>query len=220
MLAAVAHDLRTPLTSVLGFADILLHELEQNPEREYAQLILSEAQRMKRITDDFLDVSRLEEGALELRERPSDLAELLRYAVAAISPPAARKLITISLAAPSALTLTVDPDLISRVLINLLTNAVKYSPEKRRVHATLSRQGEVVRLEVIDQGYGIAAEDLPAIFERFGRAKRGPQSRIRGTGLGLYLAKRIVEAHGGTLTVESELERGSDFRVQLPAREA
>ncbi len=220
MLAAIAHDLRTPLTSVLGFADILLHELKQNPEREYAQLILSEAQRMKRITDDFLDVSRLEEGALELRARPSDLAEIVRYAVAAISPLAAKKLITISLAAPSALTLNVDPDLISRVLINLLTNAVKYSPERRRVHVALSRQGEGVRLEVIDQGYGIAAEDLSVIFERFGRAKRGPQSRIRGTGLGLYLAKRIVEAHGGTLTVESEPERGSAFCVQLPAREA
>ena len=216
MVAAVAHDLRTPLTSIIGFADLLLLELQDEEARENAGLILSEAERMKRLTDDFLELNRLELTSLTLQRSACNAAELLRYAVAATSPLAAKKGMSIAIVAPAFVEASLDTDLMNRALVNLLSNAVQYSPPGTRVSTRLEGREGYLFIEIADEGYGISKEDLTRIFEKFARVKEGPQAKTKGSGLGLFLVKRIVEEHGGRVEVTSERGKGSAFRLFIP----
>jgi two-component system, OmpR family, phosphate regulon sensor histidine kinase PhoR len=163
---------------------------------------------------------RLESERFELFLRTTNIADLLRYGVGAISYQAGQKNIVVSVKAPTFVEGDVDADLVSRLVINLLTNAIKYSPERTRITATLEQHGNEVRLEIRDEGYGMTQEQCKGLFQKYQRTDDAKEKRIAGTGLGLYLVKLICDAHGGTITVISELGKGSTFRVTLPLQQA
>jgi signal transduction histidine kinase len=171
---------------------------------------------MKRMTDVFLDVVKLENERFELFLRTVNVAESLRYAVAAVSYQAAQKSIVIAVKAPPFLEAHLDADLISRLIVNLLTNAIKYSPEKTRITATLQQEDSKVRLEIRDEGYGMTEEQCKTLFQKYQRTDQAKEKRIAGTGLGLYLVKLICTAHGGDITVHSKPNEGTTFSVVLP----
>ncbi len=215
MIGMVVHDLRSPLTSIQGFAELMLSDAE-GEKREYLDIIKSESQRMKRMTDVFLDVVRLENERFELFIRETNLADILRYGVGTVSYQAAQKNIVIAVKAPAFLEAQLDADLLSRLVVNLLTNAIKYSPEITRITATLYADETTVTLEIADEGYGMTDEQCKTLFQKYQRTSDAKEKRIAGTGLGLYLAKLICDAHKGKVSVTSELNKGSVFRVTLP----
>jgi signal transduction histidine kinase len=174
---------------------------------------------MKRMTDVFLDVVKLESERFELFLREINLADVLRYGVGAVSYQAAQKNIVIAVKAPTFLEATVDADLVNRLIVNLLTNAIKYSPEKTRITATLQTEGELVRLEIADEGYGMTEEQCKTLFQKYQRTDDAKAKRIAGTGLGLYLVKLICDAHQGSVRVTSEVGKGSTFHVILPLQQ-
>jgi PAS domain S-box-containing protein len=215
MIGMVVHDLRSPLTSIQGFAELMLSDAE-GEQKEFLDIIKSESQRMKRMTDVFLDVVRLENERFELFLRPTNLAESLRYAVGTVSYQAAQKNILIAVKAPAYMETEVDADLMSRLIVNLLTNAIKYSPEKTRITATLEATEREVKLEIADEGYGMTQEQCKHLFQKYQRTDEAKEKRIVGTGLGLYLVKLICDAHKGSIHVTSEMGKGSTFHVSLP----
>jgi PAS domain S-box-containing protein len=215
MIGMVVHDLRSPLTSIQGFAELMLGDAEGD-KHEFLTIIKSESQRMKRMTDVFLDVVRLESERFELFLRSTNIADLLRYGVGAISYQASQKHIVVSVKAPTYVEGEVDADLISRLIVNLLTNAIKYSPEKTRITATLEQYANEVRLEITDEGYGMTREQCESLFQKYQRTNEAKEKRISGTGLGLYLVKLICDAHKGSISVTSEQGKGSTFYVTLP----
>jgi two-component system, OmpR family, phosphate regulon sensor histidine kinase PhoR len=215
MIGMVVHDLRSPLTSIQGFAELMVADAK-GEQKEFLDIIKSESQRMKRMTDVFLDVVKLENERFELFLRTVNVAESLRYAVAAVSYQAAQKSIVIAVKAPPFLEAHLDADLISRLIVNLLTNAIKYSPEKTRITATLQQEDSKVRLEIRDEGYGMTEEQCKTLFQKYQRTDQVKEKRIAGTGLGLYLVKLICTAHGGDITVHSKPNEGTTFSVVLP----
>lgn len=212
MIAMVVHDLRSPLTSIQGFAELLLNDTIDN-RQEALDIIHSEASRMRRLTDSFLDISRLESESFKPEKSPSNIADLLRQAVAAISSQARQKHILIELDVPMFLEAKVDADLLSRLMINLLSNALKYSPATSRVYVSLSKQAANFQLVFQDKGYGMDKAQQEQLFQKY---KRGSEAKVVGTGLGLYLVKLIVDAHQGTINVQSEPHKGSRFECMFP----
>lgn len=215
LIGMVVHDLRSPLTSVQGFAEILLEDAPKE-DQEYLSIISQEAMRMRRMTDVFLDMVKLESGEFTPDLTPSNVAELLRYGVATVSAQAAQKDILISVNAPNFLEAMLDPDFISRMITNLLSNAIKYSPAGTQVSVSLLQEGNSALLEVRDEGFGMSEAQLETLFQKYKRASEGEARAVTGTGLGLYLVKLVADAHGGKIDVESELKKGSTFKVSLP----
>ena len=209
-LAMVTHDLRTPLTGVRGYAQLMRRTGEY---RETAVAgIIAQADRMQRLIDGLADVVRLEAGRMELRRAPVDLVELARREAAAVRDQAPAHDIGVD-APGGAVVGAWDADRLGQVLQNLLGNAVKHAPQGVPVAVRVEPIGEEARLSVRDEGPGIAVAHLPRLFERFYRAEA---SGAGGLGLGLYITRMIVEAHGGTIAVESEPGAGSTFIVTLP----
>jgi len=215
-LASVAHDLRTPLTALrvsaaLGASDDLLPSPDQ--VRKTLGIVGRQVENLDRMVGDLLDATRIEAGHLELCWQERDARSLVQESVELYADSLADRL---SLCTPSEeLVIRCDPIRIGQVLHNLLSNAIKFSPSSGRIDVEARRAGEAVMFAVTDRGIGIAAEDRSRIFKPFGRAASG--SRIApGTGLGLSVSKRIVEAHGGRLEVESKPGSGSTFRVFVP----
>ncbi len=224
-LASVAHDLRNPLTSIKGYADLLRRQIVRadlpNAERVLAGLgqIETSGARMAALIDAVMDLTQLHMGRpLELRRQPTDLVALVRSAVAEQQQLAGGR--RISLKARSATLIGAwDPARLERVVQNLLSNAIKYSPDGGEVRVTVGQAtdsaGAWAVLAVRDRGLGIPPADLPHLFERFHRGGN-VVGRIAGTGIGLVSARQIVEQHGGTIAVQSELGKGSTFTIRLP----
>ncbi len=216
MVAMIAHDLRSPLTSIQGFGDLLAETDLDEEQHEFLTIINSESARMARLTDDFLQLSRIEAGKWNITRSGCDLAEMMRFAVAALSYEASQKDIDFRLDAPSRLDAWVDNHAMRRVITNLLSNAIKYSPAGTRVTAQVSETEDVFILAVSDQGYGMTLEQQSNLFQKYQRIDDGPQASIKGTGLGLYMVKLIIDAHEGDITVRSAVSEGSTFSVSLP----
>jgi signal transduction histidine kinase len=218
----LTHELRTPLTCIKGYAETLLEGALEDRDlaRRWLQVISEEAERLERLINDLLDVSMMEAQQVEFHFEPTDLLLLAQRTAEVLMPHASKSGVTLAVRGTDALPLIQgDRDRLNQVLLNLVDNAVKYSPPGSEVilRLGLGAPGWVF-LEVLDRGTGIPASQLPRIFERFYRIEKGRGARHGGRGLGLSIAKRIAEAHGGDLSVESQMGSGSVFRLDLPVR--
>ncbi len=211
MLADVTHELRTPLTVIQGNLEGMLDGMYAADETRLRS-ILEETQILSRLTEDLRTLSLAESGALQLKREPTDLVELARDTVAAHRSEAEARNVHIELAGPADEAVRdVDPERVRQVLSNLLSNAVRYSPPGSNVRVELTTADNSARFAVIDAGSGIAPEDLPHVFDRYYKS-----ADSRGMGLGLAIAKYLVEAHGGQIQAESEPGKGTTIWFTLP----
>jgi signal transduction histidine kinase len=216
-VALVSHDLRTPLTSIIGYLELAL-ENEDLPqtERRYLEVVERNSERLMHLVNDLLFVARLEAGEMDIHLDELDLATVVRQAVEEAGPRARAKEIALETETDSAPTVSADRGRMFQLLDNLVGNAIKFTPAGGKVEVRLSRRGDFARLEVEDSGIGIAPDDQRRLFERFFRAANTRGDQASGTGLGLYIARAIVEAHGGSIDVSSTLGAGTCFCVELP----
>jgi signal transduction histidine kinase len=217
LVSNVSHELRTPLASVLGFSSLML-DREVTPEetKRYLEVIRTEARRLADLLNDLLDLQRVEQDALELRSDEVDLNELLSTQVTLYSAQSDAHELKFQ-PAGEPLTVRGDRDRLAQVVGNLLSNAIKYSPDGGVVEVSATAIGDEAWIWVRDEGLGIPGGHQEQIFTKFFRGDVGRELGISGTGLGLVLARQIVEAHGGHIGFESESGRGSTFWLQLPA---
>ena len=215
-VANVSHELRTPLTSIKAMAETLLEgaRLDETVAPRFLQTIMRESDRLVRLSADLLDLSRVE--ALGIEKRPIDLSALVADVVARLSAQAEKADITLANEIRSPLDVSADRDEMAQVLVNLLDNAIAYSPRGGVVTFRASESPDSVTISITDTGIGILSHDIPRLFERFYRADKARSRASGGTGLGLSIVKHIVENHGGTVGVESEYNKGSVFSFTLP----
>ena len=218
-VSAAAHDLKTPLTTLLGQAQILELRFSRDPSLARHQpavaRIAREARRLSALVEDLLDASRIEEGRLEVRREPVDLAEIVR-AVSERGRPAKERIIV---DAPGPLRGSMDRRRIEQLVDNLIENGLKYSDEESPVEVRAWRENGELRIAVTDHGIGIPPGDVPRVFDRFHRAANVDARRYAGIGLGLYICRGIAQEHGGRIWAESTVGLGSTFHVALPAEE-
>jgi two-component system, NtrC family, sensor kinase len=220
-LANMSHELRTPLNAIIGFSEVLLERMfgEINvKQKEYLHDILGSGRHLLSLINDILDISKVEAGRMELQPGSFDLRFVLQNAVSLVRERATRQGITLSLEiAPGIGEIEADERRVKQILFNLLSNALKFTPAGGRVMLTATSSDGPIEISVRDSGIGIRPEDQDRIFEEFQQA--GPGKAIEGTGLGLALAKRFVEMHGGRIWVESTVGAGSSFTFTLPLRQ-
>ena len=217
-LSVAAHELRNPLTSLTGQAQLLQRRLRHSAdERDQHSIgvIVAQAERLAHMIGDLLDASRIERGYLTLAREPLDLAPLLQRIADELAPTFAPHILRYE-ASAAPLPLLGDPMRLEQVFVNLLQNAMKYSPDGGVVTFSAARVGQEARITVRDSGIGIPADALPQLFQRFFRAANAGASRFGGLGVGLYVVKEIVALHGGAVDVASVEGQGSTFTVTLP----
>jgi signal transduction histidine kinase len=221
-VAAVSHELRTPLTSISGFLELLADEEQQlGPAgRRYVDVIRRGNDRLRRIVEDLLLVAEIEAERLELRLEPTDLAELAAEMVEDALPVAEENGIELSLEVEGSLPLEADAARLRQVLDNLLSNALKFTPNGGSVTLSAANGDDMLRVEVTDTGIGVPHDELGQLFSRFYRASSATRRAIPGTGLGLVIARAIVEGHGGTISLEPREPKGSRVIVTLPRSSA
>jgi histidine kinase len=217
LIGNVAHELRTPLTTIKGTIEGLADGV-LTPSAETFDKVEREVARLQRLVSDLQELSRLEEGAFNLDRRPLDLGPLLEQAANRLRPQYEAKGVRLVTDVPATLPpVSGDGDRLSQVVVNLLGNALQYTPAGRSVTLRASLVGGAVRVQVIDQGIGIGAEHLPHLFERFYRVDRARARGGGGSGLGLTICKHLVEAHGGEISAASEGPgKGSTFSFSIP----
>ena len=215
-ISNVSHEIQSPLTSIGGFAALLKNDaLAPELHAHYIDVIETEAKRLSRLSDNLMRLSMLENGAPPLTVTAFLLDKQIQNAVLMLEPQWTAKNLDVSVALEK-VSFSGDEGLLSQVWVNLLHNAIKFTPEGGQVTVTLSKTEGSVVCCVADSGPGIAEEDLMHIFERFYKADKARDRVLGGSGLGLSLVKKIVELHGGTVTAQSELQKGSTFTVNLP----
>lgn len=216
-LGMAAHDLRSPLASILLFSDVLLRRgTLGEKDRTAVEQIKNVTRKMAAIIDDFLDISRIEAGALTLNRVVVDLNALVADMVALLRPVAERKEIRLHLAPGEPLSLAIDAAKIEQVVTNLVTNAIKFSPPRTVVILGVARREHVAEISVRDEGPGIERDDIPQLFVPFKRGAAAPTGSEASVGLGLAICSKIVDAHGGRIRVESTPGEGATFYVVLP----
>jgi len=220
-VSIVSHELRTPLTSIRGSVQLVLDDEKavSDPEhRTLLQIALNNCERLVRIINDILDVSKIESGNLTLRRKPAHVADLVRQSVDVVVPPARSAGVRIDAIVPANIRpVMVDPDRIVQALVNLLSNAVKFAPKDTTVTVSVTGTEHTITIVVSDQGEGIAPENLNRLFQKFQQVDSSSSRRKGGTGLGLAITKALVEQHGGRIFVDSELNKGTRFSFTLPA---
>lgn len=218
-----SHELRSPLTSVQGFAELLMLERDSLTPRqvETVEIILDNCRHLVRLLNDLLDLARSDAGRLSIQPQPTELAPLIEDVVRTMraqTETAHQNLV--SQIDPGLPLVEVEPGRIRQILVNLLTNAHEYSPEGASIAVTARAERDEVVVAVIDDGPGIPEPQLEQIFERFTRGDAGLTQRVGGTGLGLAISKSLVELHGGTIEVDSTVGKGSTFSFRLPVATA
>jgi protein-histidine pros-kinase len=220
-LANMSHELRTPLNGIIGFSEFLVDE-RPGPlnarQKEFLQDILNSGRHLLQLINDVLDLSKVEAGKMELHPERFSVTEAVGEVAAVLSPAIKKKSLAVKTAvAPDVAETTLDPHRFKQVLYNLLSNATKFTSEGGHIDVCVDRTArDELRLSVRDDGIGIRKEDFPRLFVEFEQLDSSAARRHQGTGLGLALTRRIVEAQSGTIEVESEPGRGSTFIVVLP----
>ena len=222
-LASMSHELRTPLQTIIGFSELLAEETEEildERQRRFLNHIRTDSQYLLALINDILDLSKIEAGRLELRKENLDVAAVLEEALSSIRAQGSAKSIEIETNVAFSGSLHADPLRLKQVLFNLLSNAVKFTPERGRVRVdVLACQGHV-EISVSDTGVGIPREEHTAIFDKFHQLGATTKGVREGTGLGLAITKRLVERHGGRISVQSEPGKGSRFTFTIPREQA
>ncbi len=213
-VASVSHELRTPLTSILGYLDMAMEDEGLSDQvRTALDVALRNAERLLDLVSDLLSVA---SGATKMERRAADVADVVRAGLLSVAPRAAANRVDLVQDLPASLTAEVDPQRLAQVVDNLLSNSVKYSPDGGTVTVRLWQEGQVVRLQVADTGIGMSAAEQAQVFTKFFRSNRAVASAVPGVGLGLVIARNIVEAHGGTLTFTSAAGQGTVFTAAFP----
>jgi CheY-like chemotaxis protein len=218
-LATVSHELRTPLNAIIGWGQILQSgKLEPNKQADALQTIFRNAKTQAQLINDLLDTSRLMTGNLLLNLSPTPLIPVVEAAIDAVRPAAEAKEITFSTVYNSTVeSITCDPQRLQQIIWNLLTNAVKFTPNEGQVSIVIEQTGETIQIIVSDNGEGIEPDFLPFVFDRFRQADSSSTRKHNGLGLGLAIVRHLTELHGGSVSVTSEGHgKGATFTVTLP----
>lgn len=220
MVADVAHELRTPLSNIRGYLEAMRDGLVK-PDADTIRSLEEEAALLSRLVNDLQELSLAEAGELKLHCEIQDIVGVIKQAVVAKQTQAVAKGLRLSADLTEKLSLVnIDSQRMGQVLRNLLENAIAHTSDGASVAVTAAQHNNHLKVSVTDTGEGIPAEDLPYIFERFYRVDKSRSRATGGSGLGLTIARRLVEAHGGTIEVQSELGKGSRFTITLPVAES
>lgn len=222
-VANVSHELKTPLTTVKSYVETLLDGADEDPQlrTRFLRVVESETDRMVRLVRDLLHLSQLDQGTLQWDIQPYDLSLLAEEALAKLAVPAERKGLVIEREwAPGLPPARVDRDKMLQVLLNILANAIEFTPAGGTIRLAIDQPGEMLRVRIRDTGIGIPKQDQQRIFERFYRVDKARSRMLGGTGLGLAIARQIVEALGGTIALESEPGRGTEVAFTVPVETA
>ncbi|MBI5360768.1 MAG: PAS domain S-box protein [Planctomycetes bacterium] len=216
-VANVSHELRTPLTSIRAYTEALLDMGGDETQVQFLNVVDSESERLLSLIEDLLNVSRIESGKLTLKMDPVNPAVLVEE-IMGVSKVQSAKHKLVTKIADNLPEMVLDKNKMKEVLINLVSNAIKYSPDGGNVTVAMCLDGGNLHIDVSDQGIGIAKEHLKQVFDQFFRVDSSLTAKIAGTGLGLAITKSIVEAHGGAVTIDSEVGKGTTFTVIIPVR--
>ena len=220
-VANVSHELKTPLTAIQGFAQAIVDGAASSPDilRQAGDVILSESDRMYRLVTDLLALARLDAGTANLLKEPVDLGEVLNSILVKFEPAARRSQVSLESQVSTLPVIQGDGDRLAQVFSNLVDNAIKFTPANGRVVVSARLDGRQVEIRVSDTGIGIAPEEQKRIFERFYQADKSRRGGAgRGVGLGLAIARQVVQAEGGSISVASAVGKGSEFVVRLPVK--
>jgi two-component system sensor histidine kinase KdpD len=216
LLNSISHDLRTPLVAITGALSALDEDdgsLDEVTRHSLVENARAEAERLNRLVGNLLNMTRIEAGVLKLAREPCDISDLVGSALEIVEGRLQGRQVELTFSPDLPLVL-LDFVLIVQVLVNLLDNAIKYSPDDQPIDVSAHREGDQVQIAVADHGAGIPPEDLERVFDKFYRVQR--PGNISGTGLGLSICKGIVEAHAGTICAENRMRGGARIRLNLP----
>ncbi len=219
LVSMVAHELRSPLTSIAGFSELLLDTgVTQDQSKEYAEIILKESNRLGDLINKFLDISRIESGKSQVNKTFVNIKHVIENILEMNMYLAERKGMDLEIDIPEGVsTIWVDQEMMGEVVLNLFSNAVKYSPDGKKIFITVRDKEKEQIISVADQGYGISQKSLDKVFNKFYRVTDNENiQEVNGSGLGLSLVKEIIELHDGAIWVESELNKGSKFSFSIP----
>lgn len=218
-ISNVSHEIQSPLTSIRGFAQALENdELSIEERHHYLSIIENESTRLSRITEDLLKLASLEADHLRFEPKPYRLDKQIRSLILTCEPQWNGKGIEIE-ASLNEVTIIADEDLLSQVWLNLIHNAIKFTPPQGNIKVSLEVQAEEAKFRISDTGMGIAPEDQPRIFERFYKTDKSRTRSKEGSGLGLSIARKIIDLHKGAIRVESVVGEGTTFTVTLPVQQ-
>jgi PAS domain S-box-containing protein len=222
LIATVSHELRTPLTSIIGYLELLGTGPDQLSDEDagYIEVVSRNATRLQHMVEDLLFLAQLDAGSFSLDLDDADLVELAGDAIEAARPAAEAKSLILTLEHHQPALVSADANRISQALDNLISNAIKFTPDGGTVQVSIETRGSAYALHVRDTGYGIPASEQQRLFERFFRSTTASANNVPGTGLGLTIAKTIVERHGGSIGFDSTEGKGTTFTVSLPKRVA
>ncbi len=219
-LASMSHELRTPLNAILGFSELLSDDVtgryDDATRQRFLGQIHSSGKHLLQLINDILDLSKVEAGQMTLHLEPVEVADIVEDVRATVEPLARSKSIGLQISSVRGLGLVADASKVKQMVLNLVSNAIKFTPREGRIGIDVRGAGSRLEVAVSDTGVGIAKEDLGRLFTEFQQLDAGPGRRQEGTGLGLALTKRFAEMHGGEVTVESTLGAGSTFTIRLP----